>query len=174
MKAFALLYSISAQSCTENIECVADPQCELGKSNPCFGGDCWNKLKILKYFRKNLKETFKICNKFDHLEWAEENCKEGWQSKFPDPGSPSSWIGYADFINSYPTNDDDDISKLPGCKQVFEKSWFGNESLDTCEFDIQLDTEEFPRSWITQFFDMSIKPGEASDGCKVKVQQNAQ
>ena len=109
--------------------------------------------------------------KFDHLEWAQENCKDGWETQYPDPGNPNDWIDYADYIKNYPTSDDDNISKLPGCKQVFEKSWFGNETLDSCEFDIQLDTEEFPRSWLTQFFDMSINPGENSEGCQAMVQK---
>ena len=109
--------------------------------------------------------------KFDHLEWAQENCKDGWETQYPNPGNPNDWIDYADYIKNYPTSDDDGISKLPGCQQVFEKSWFGNETLDSCEFDIQLDTEEFPRSWLTQFFDMSINPGENSEGCQAMVQK---
>ena len=60
-------------------------------------------------------------------------------------------------MNNYqqnlPSFDDDLlIGNLPGCKNVVDGSWFGDEQLETCQFDITLNQKK--KKWITQFFNM--------------------
>ena len=148
---------------------------QIEQEKPVFRG------QLLEWFCEllDVENLFLIVQK-DHLEWAEKNCNAEWETKYPDPGPTTDWIDLNNYQQNLPSFDDDLlIGNLPGCKNVVDGSWFGDEQLETCQFDITLNQKK--KKWITQFFNMKgdnsgCEPGPSGERaacyCDISLSNN--
>jgi len=144
---FNLFFSFSAaELCKDGLndgtQCGADNECTQGNIKPCFGGHCWES--------------------FDAKEWAEANCGDGWEDRYPDKDLEiEEWISHPDFKANSSDSEEDKIEDIEECK-IIMGNWFPEEVMDSCSFDISLKNGD--QTWVTQFFDME-SDDNIGNGC---------